>query len=364
MTESLYIHKQDITDCKIVERPAPALSDGQVLMRIDHFALTANNITYASFGEQMGYWHFFPAGDAAFGQLPVWGAATVAQSKCEEVAEGERVYGYYPAASHVVLQPGKVRDAQFVDAAPHRQKLPAAYNSYMRLEADPMHDPATEAERALFAPLFITSWLIDDWLADSEDFGAQQIVLSSASSKTSIGLAWCFSRRTDAPVIVGLTSDANRAFVESLGVYTQVIGYGEIGDQLSPDASVFVDMAGNASVRYAVHDRLGDKLKYSCAVGGAHWDQQAHVKPVEGSLPGVKPEFFFAPAHMKKRADDWGMAEVHQRFGSAWVRFVGWVPAWHRVEQSTGRDAVQARYDALIQGVVDPAVGTVLSFRA
>jgi hypothetical protein len=50
--------------------PAP----GRIRCRIAHFAFTANNITYAVFGESMRYWQFFPADDG-WGCIPVWGFA-------------------------------------------------------------------------------------------------------------------------------------------------------------------------------------------------------------------------------------------------------------------------------------------------
>ena len=43
-------------------------------LAIVSFALTANNITYAAFGDAMNYWQFFPVpGDdgAAWGCIPV-----------------------------------------------------------------------------------------------------------------------------------------------------------------------------------------------------------------------------------------------------------------------------------------------------
>ena len=58
-----------------------ALAAGQVRLAVERFALTANNITYAAFGEAMKYWQVFPAGDAAMGCLPVWGFATVSRTR-------------------------------------------------------------------------------------------------------------------------------------------------------------------------------------------------------------------------------------------------------------------------------------------
>ena len=51
---------------------------------MDKFALTANNVTYAAFGDAMHYWKFFPGPDDESGRVPVWGFADVADSRCND----------------------------------------------------------------------------------------------------------------------------------------------------------------------------------------------------------------------------------------------------------------------------------------
>ena len=82
-----------------------------------------------------------------------------------------------------------------MDGAPHRRELSSVYNFYQRCSADPLYEANREAEQALLRPLFTTSFLIDDFLADNADFGAQTVILSSASSKTAYGTAFCIARR-------------------------------------------------------------------------------------------------------------------------------------------------------------------------
>ena len=158
-------------------------------MRVDRFALTANNITYAAFGDAMNYWQFYPTADAAWGIVPVWGFGTVVQSLHPGVAVGERLYGYWPMASSAVLAPERISAEGFSDGAAHRQALHAVYNRYFRVGADPLYTAGSEDAQALLRPLFITSWLIDDFLADNEFFGADTVIVSSASSKTAYGMA-------------------------------------------------------------------------------------------------------------------------------------------------------------------------------
>jgi hypothetical protein len=102
----------------------------------------------------------------------VWGFGTVQASNCSDIAVGERLYGYFPMANVVDLTPGRVTAGSFFDAAPHRAELHSVYNQYMRCAADPFYTADTEDIQALLRPLFITSWLIDDFLADNDFFGA------------------------------------------------------------------------------------------------------------------------------------------------------------------------------------------------
>jgi hypothetical protein len=211
----------------------------------------------------------------------------------------------------------------------------------------------------LFRPLFSTSFLIDDLLAEQGFFGARRVLLASASSKTALALAFLLSRRSgERPGVVGLTSDANRAFVESTGYYDQVIRYDAV-DALDATPSALVDMAGDVRVRGAVHRRLGDALRYSCMVGATHWEAPRDAK----KLPGPAPVVFFAPDRARERAGDWGAAGLEARVEASWQPFVASVSRWIKIERHVGPDAVRAAYLSLLEGRAAPDRGLVLSLR-
>ncbi|MDX6606165.1 MAG: hypothetical protein QOD14_705, partial [Solirubrobacterales bacterium] len=88
-----------------------------MLLGVDSFGLTTNNITYAVMGDAMSYWQFFPAEDG-WARMPVWGFADVVASKAEGVPEGTRIFGYLPPASHLVVEPDRADPADFVDTTP------------------------------------------------------------------------------------------------------------------------------------------------------------------------------------------------------------------------------------------------------
>ncbi len=352
------IAKQDLHECRFAELPAAELEPGQARLRVERFGLSANNITYAMFGEAMKYWSFFAAEDG-WGRMPVWGFAEVLESDAEALAPGARVYGYLPPSSELVVRPARIDARGFLDASPHRASLPAAYNGYARVEADPIYEADTEELQMLLRPLFFTSFLIDDFLADASTFGASTVVLSSASSKTANGLAFLLSRR-DGVEVVGLTSARALAFSESLGVYDRVVAYEEIGS-LADAPAVYVDMSGDARVRSDVHTHFGDALMHSAVVGATHHDRMGAVPE---SLPGAPPTFFFAPDRVAKRTTEWGRDGFEQRIAEAWRPYVEWCRGWLEVIDGVGPEPLERAYLDLLDGKIDPAKAHVLSLPA
>jgi len=362
MSTTTLLVRQDALATTELRSTAPApLADGQVRVRVDRFALTANNITYAAMGEMLEYWRFFPSGEPGWGIVPVWGFGTVTESRQPDVAVGERLYGYWPMASEAVLQPHKVSPAGFADGAAHRAGLHAVYNHYLRCGTDPFYRADTEDLQALLRPLFITSWLIDDFLADQGFYGADTLLLSSASSKTAYGTAFQLARRAGVQVI-GLTSQANLAFCESLGCYHRVVTYDAL-EQLDADTPcVYIDFAGSVALRQRIHQHF-TQLAYSCAVGASHVGDLGGA----GQLPGPRPVMFFAPAQVKKRTQEWGVQGLNDRLVAAWQAFSSAVQApprpWITVQRHQGPQAVQTLFGELLRGQGDPRTGHVASLR-
>lgn len=366
----LAIDRADLRRTRLGDDPDASrpLADGEARFAVEHFAITANNITYAAFGEAMQYWRFFPAADAALGSLPVWGYARVAESRCEGLATGERFWGFWPAGSHLVVQPARVDAHGFTDGAAHRAELAVIYNRYRRAGA--AGDDAGEGLEAVLRPLFATSFLIDDFLAGNAFFGASQVLLSSASSKTAYGTAFCLGalRPRDAgvrPAVIGLTAPGRVAFTAGLAGYDRVLGYDDWAASVDAgQAAIYVDFSGDAGLRRAVHEHFGDRLMHSASIGGTHWEALGHGR----GLPGPKPTLFFAPAQWKARSAPppagLGAAEFQRRLDAAWAAFTGRVLAAGdtalRLRWDTGGEAARTAYHALLDGHADAAVGQMI----
>lgn len=352
------VDRGDWSRSRFDESPAPgAVSQGQVLFRVDRFALTANNISYAKAGDMLRYWDFFPvsAGAEGFGRIPAMGFGDVIESAHAEVPLGLRAFGFFPMSRYLTIEPSRVGAGGIFDGISHREGIAPAYNTYSPTTLDPGYAPEHEDAHMLMRGLFMTSFLVDDYVTDNDGFGASQVVVSSASSKTSIALAYLVSERGGARCI-GLTSPRNAAFVKGLGYYDEVVHYDDL-EGIADEPTVFVDMAGSGSVTNRLHAHLGDRMRYSCSVGATHFDDT----PRASDLPGAQPEFFFAPGQMQKRAGDWGPDGLNQRIGASWASFRDAAGGWLTVVRGSGRDALERVYRETLEGRTAPNQGHVLS---
>jgi hypothetical protein len=353
----VHVRKSALTHAALAEVPLLPLADGAVRLAVESFSVTANNVTYAVAGDSFKYWDFFPAPEG-HGIVPMWGHARVIESRAPEIAVGERVYGYLPMASHLDVIPGRVSPGGFIDTAEHRQPMSPVYNSYTRLAADPEHDPAREAERMIFGPLFRTGFLIEYFLRGSDWFGAEQLVVTSASSKTALGLASVARQTSPGIRRIGLTSRGNVAFVEATGLYDDVVAYDDL-ERVPVLRSVSVDFAGNAELLGRIHRHFEDALAHSALVGMTHIEARSTFGGGE-ALPGPKPALFFAPDHAVAFFKAHGPDEGGKLVAAAWHEFLKAADGTVAIERLPGLAAARDTFTAMVAGQIDPAKGIVI----
>lgn len=353
----LEVKKADWQQTRLLEEPVPnTLAPDQVLLRIDRQALTANNISYASAGDRLGYWQFFPT-DESWGRIPSMGWANVVASEHPEISVGERVWGFFPIAEYLLINAGKVKPGQFSDVSPHREGLAPVYAQFDRASANPIYEHDREDQDSLLRGLFMTSWLVNDFLGVNENFEASLCLITSASSKTSIALAHCVHSRC-ALKTVALTSAKNKAFCESLSCYDLVVTYDDIAS-IEALPAVLVDMAGSVRLLESVHNHWQDALKHSCRIGATHYDEMG---PTD-HLPGPTPTFFFAPTHVQTRSAELGAQELMMRLGTAYVGFRIFCDSWLDIRRSYGQCETEKTYQKVLAGDTEPHIGEIVSMR-
>jgi hypothetical protein len=198
-------------------------------------------------------------------------------------------------------------------------------------------------------PLYATSYCLYDFLVDNDWYGAQQVVIPSASSKTAIGLAYALAADDNQRTAIGVTSAKNKAMVEALGLYDQVVTYDDIETGIANKPTVIVDMSGHGGVLGRLHKHLGDNMKFTSSVGLTHFGDM-----------GPGPDFikersamFFAPSHIQKRGKDWGKGEFDRRAAAFWAEAAVRSASWLTIQRGDGVDAVASAWAEVLAGKTD-----------
>jgi hypothetical protein len=362
--KQLQTFKNDLSKTRIIQTQSLEIEEGEISVSIESFAFTSNNVTYGVAGDTIGYWQFFKASEDKnddWGCIPVWGFAKVIKSNIEEVIVGERLFGYFPPGDILNLNPVKVTNQGFADGKEHRKDLPATYNNYLRLSGDVNYDKSLDDIRSLLFPLHITSFCICDALKDEGYFGADQIILVSASSKTAIGVAQGLQEASGAPSILGLTSQKNLDFVNNLDCYDEVITYDQISKVNINLKSVMVDMAGSREILGTLHGSLGDNMLKCLTVGMTHWDNEVTAEDALGqAMLRERTEFFFAPAHIQKRVKDWGHAVYNQKINEFMKTRSNQSTDWMQVKKIIGLEDFISTYEKFVSGDINPNEGIIV----
>ena len=348
---TLTVGTAQLDDAVIAPAPDLVPESGQAVMRVDRVGMTANNVTYALLGKAFRYWDFFPA-EPGRGIVPLWGFGEVVASAADGVSVGDRLYGYYPAAGHLLVTPTRVDGHGFRDGSAHRAELPSPYNAYALTTGDPSYSSDEEDLHVLYRPLFFTSFMLADQLEDNGCYGADVLAFSSASSKTSYGTA--FLLRESGRRVIGLTSPGNVEFTRSLDVYDDVVAYDDL-DSLAAVPTVHLDVAGSSGLRSRLRSVLGDALVRESIIGVAHQEKAA-----AGSLDDPRTVVFFAPDQMRKRTGDWGRDGLDQRFAEAWRAFAPYVREHVDVVVGEGPEGLRAAWLEVLANTTPPRVGNVI----
>ena len=365
MTNPAYTLSLDIDDfrqSRVEQQPELThdLVEGEICVRVDKIAMTANSISYGFAGKSglIRYIDFYPASEG-FANLPCWGYGDIVQSKHPDITIGDRIYGFLPIASHVTMVPGDISTGGFTDIRECRAVVPPFYNEYAFTKSEPGYAAEFEEAIMLFRPLFGTSFLMQSYCEDHDFYGATRIVVTSASAKTAMGFGYLMRKHFSGKIeTIGLTSTKNKGFVESLDCYDVVMTYDEVGlIPVGPETLVF-DVAGNEDVVTALHTRLGDTIPYSGAVGKTHWNAGAFGATRD--LPGAKPVFWSAPDQIAVLRERIGSGAMMRQMGAAMIDFMMAASGWIKLSESHGPEAMAEKIRDMLDGEVGAEEGIIL----
>jgi len=346
------VNKNDLLAATFLDNERPISKKNEVILKIEKYAFTSNNITYAIMGNTLGYWKFFPTKEP-YGIIPVWGFANVISSNYENVLVGNRYYGYFPMSNYLKVSPKNIRSFGFVDDFNHRKHLPAVYNQYIKVSKN--SDQILEYHPTI-KPLFLTSFLNYYFLKDENFFDSDQIILTSASSKTALSLAFLLKKNKalDQKQIIGITSKKNINFLLNIGFYDTVIAYDSLEMELNKSKLIVVDFAGNSDYLEKIHNYFGDLLKHVCLVGLADWSSKMDFK----SIPNSK--FFFAPSHAENRYKKMGVKETMLLADNLMQEFIMKIKNYLKLTYVEGRMELHELYLKFLKGKIDPSKAYII----
>lgn len=348
MNHSFLVEKNQLPHCQFVTTPIPEIGAAEVLLQVERYTFSSNNITYGLMGEKARYWQFFPA-EEPFGRIPVWGYARVVASNVEALAVGQRFFGYLPMSNYFKVKVDKVAPHGFFDRSEHRKDLHLVYNFYTRS----VEELAEKDYALVIRPTFSTAFLLYHFLKDHHFFKAKQILLTSASSKTALSLAYLLriNQASDEKKITALTSPRNVDFVKSTAYYDQVLAYPDLEREWPKMDTAIVDFAGNAPLMENLHQALGAQWRYTARVGFTNWQAERN------SVDGPQNKLFFAPDHGQKRYKEWGAEKTTRLINTEMAAFADSVADWMTLEVLEDQESIQNFYQALLEGTADPAKG-------
>lgn len=382
---------QDPNQAIVVKCQVPqTIPDDHVLLKVDRFGYSANNVTYQALGEASHFryfeFHHVPDSEAegvsskTHGVTPVWGFGTIIKSTHPKVHTGERVYGYFAPARYLLLPVSSdVNKYAFFVPRPHLPPDRRPYNQITRCAADPLYDPSPTAEdlTMLYRPLFWTSYWCEDWLNSSNyKGGSTRIIISSASSKTAFCLAYLIRRRnslqgSSTRRVIGLTSTKNLVFTKRLALYDDVFDYESFDMSLVGNLArgrwIYVDVAGNNALNARVRDHFrvySDSELVTCIALGLTNVSASTIDPSSlgwgsnSEAPHTgdpKIEHFFMPEWLSIRKQQLSVSAITQMQKDAWTRLMAdcgtWGVSLHRV---CGPEQVKAAYGEIVRRGLAP----------
>ncbi|KAF9024262.1 hypothetical protein BDZ89DRAFT_1069231 [Hymenopellis radicata] len=334
------------------------MPQSHVLLRVDRFGFSANNVTYQALGEHPHFryfdFHAPPEADdvneKSHGLIPVWGFATVVESTHPKIYPGERYAFYVPR--------------------PHLPADRRPYNQILRCATDPQYTSSPRAEdlTMLYRPLFWTSYWFEDWLwSSSYRGGASTILISSASSKTAFCLAYLIGKRNTGTRVLGLTSSKNLAFTQGLGLYDDVLEYTSFASSPAfhgarDEKWVYVDVAGSTALNRRIFDHFASPYASTLAavitLGLTNLSpSDPSVKWSQGGFSSTPPtgpteEQFFMPEWLDVRRKQLSLMELFTTQQKAWKELMSDCQNWVEIERVYGADAVQKSYTRIaLEGV-------------
>ncbi|RSM67971.1 DUF2855 domain-containing protein [Kibdelosporangium aridum] len=335
-----FLRDDPLHTMRVVPDQVPDPARGSVLLRIERFVLTSNNITYARHGDRLGYWTAFPAREPGWGRVPCWGAARVVGGDPELAAPGELFVGFLPMATHVLVD-AEPLPTGFRATSPERSGMYPIYRDMARV-----NDTIDDVGLATTGGVAATAAHLSDELQAT---APAQVVFSSATSRTALTTAVVL--REAGVRVVGLTAAVRAKVAARAEVFDDVLSYDDVADLVAIPGTAYVDVAGRPEITAAVARTLGPALIRSLRVGVTHALSEV---PAQVSLPGPPVEQFNVGLRRIDVAGRIGAEKMAALEQAAEKSVAVWAGEHLAVDKVTGLEQVRPVWHRVLRGEADP----------
>ena len=188
--------RDDLKATVVLHDELAPLQAGEIRLRVDKVGLSANNLFYAQMGEApfLKFFAVYPLGEEHkdLANVPAWGVATVVESDNPDFSPGEQFRGFLHMTNVVQMKARRTPEV-FQAYGGGRDKINQAYNGFLAVDPEgtsPIRGSGEKSDLAMTsAPGASSGFILYELLKMHDFYGANSIVLTSASSKLSLATA-------------------------------------------------------------------------------------------------------------------------------------------------------------------------------
>lgn len=370
-------------------------------------SLTANNKFYLDFGDKPPF-HFFKCypivpeqsslvssssnsnddvvNNENYAHPCVWGIAQVTESQLDNVQVGTKYIAMLPIGESVSFRTPRVDTEDDNVLIVDRPTTNPDYNVFRKLDDE--DDEHYEDLALACSPGIITGFGLNFHLRNCDFYGADALVVTSASSKVALALA-VYLKHNDNPVtkkIIGYTSESNEEFCRKTGLYDEIMGY---EDALNCERRakkkmkyVIVDIAGRGEVYNRNIQEPGIEIVKLLSIGNASgtankqstfasFSMIAKVKLVLtmmgapsmfSSWMNPVQELYLIFNHMADLKKEWGAEKLRATLNEYERIFckAATDEEWISVRTCDTEESIQKAFEEIVQGTVPPSETIIL----
>lgn len=353
----------------------PNLDPDHLLLRIDKFAFSQMPLGYLMKGYTRtfsAYHDFFKYPEDGIYRSACWGYCTVLESLHPKVPVGTRLYGLVPPCQYHIqkvmraIPASKNGDPPLVEF--DMDRMP--YNLRRFQEYEVLQDGAhqdTEMEDWIIATkeIYTMAFYMDEQLlVDTGQINS--VIISCASSKTAMALAYCLRMRGGVSIeremscVVGLTSKEHLEFVKSTDLYHEVYTYDDLDNIPNDKTIVYMDFKCDGAIRQALTLRMGTNLMYNMVLGPAVFQKKMKDQLFEKRAR----EILFDESSWRERRRM--VAEVtktgrNEKLKYSYKAFVERMQKLMKLKHVSEPESLRKMYDAIYSNQASPSEAFICS---